>query len=306
MTLEPPPTPRAEWSGPFRRPLGDCELTVVTDRTYRLDGGAFFGVVPKTLWNRQAPCDERNLIRCGLNSLIVRRERETVLIETGAGNKLNERQMLHWGVDPRRDYLERLSAAGCAPDAVDMVINTHLHYDHCGWNTVRRGDGRAVAAFPRARYYVQRAEWEHAREQHERDRVSYLTDNYDPLVETGQMTLLAGDRELSPGIRVMVLPGHTRGMQAVVIRSAGHTACYISDLMPTRWHLKPSWVMGFDLFPLETIDNKHRVLEQALREDWLFVFTHDPVCPWARVERDGDGQLRWRAEDGGEAQAGRE
>ncbi|MHB8736215.1 MAG: MBL fold metallo-hydrolase, partial [Terriglobales bacterium] len=259
-------------------------LTVVTDRTYTLDGGAFFGVVPKTLWNRETPCDERNLVRTGMNSLIVRTGDQTVLIETGCGNKLNDVQMQHFGVDPRRDYLDRLSAAGIAPESVDIVINTHLHYDHCGWNTVRRGDGGIVPSFPRARYYVQRTEWERAREQHERDRVSYLSENYDPLVEAGRMTLLEGDRELLPGIAVEVLPGHTRGMQAVLVRSKGETACYISDLMPTHWHLKPTWVMAFDLFPLETIANKQRLLERAVREHWLLVFTHDPEIPWAHVE----------------------
>ncbi|HET9784039.1 MAG TPA: MBL fold metallo-hydrolase, partial [Terriglobales bacterium] len=150
-------------------------------------------------------------------------------------------------------------------------------------------DGAIVPAFPNARYYVQRQEWEHAREQHERDRVSYLSENYDPLVSSGQMTLLEGEGELLPGLTVLPLAGHTRGMQAVVVRSGGETACYISDLLPTHWHLKPSWVMGFDLFPLETIDNKHRILERVVREHWLLVFTHDPEYAWGYVEeRDGE------------------
>jgi len=285
--------PATEWTGPFRRPLGGIELTVITDRSYLLDGGAFFGVVPKPMWNRVAACDERNRVRSGLNSLLLRLEGKLVLVETGCGNKLNEKQMRFGGVDPRRDYLERLQAAGFAPSSVDMVINTHLHYDHCGWNTLRLPDGsangRIVPAFPNAHYYVQRQEWEHAREQHERDRVSYLSENYDPLVASGQMTLLEGERELAPGVSVLPLAGHTRGMQAVVVRSGGETACYISDLLPTHWHLKPSWVMGFDLFPLETIDNKHRILAQAVREHWLLVFTHDPETPWGYVDQhDGE------------------
>jgi glyoxylase-like metal-dependent hydrolase (beta-lactamase superfamily II) len=275
----------SEWTGPFRRRLGDLELTVVTDRTYHLDGGAFFGVVPKVMWSKRAPSDDANRIRCGLNSLVIRNGRETVLVETGCGDKLDEKQMSNWGVDPRRDYLDRLAAAGIAPDTVDVVVNTHLHYDHCGWNTVRDAAGRVRAAFPRARYHVQRQEWEHAREQHERDRVSYLSPNYDPLVESGQMELLQGDRTLTAEVAVRVLPGHTRGMQAVVISSRGETACYISDLMPTHWHLNPTWVMAFDLYPLETIDNKRRILESIVREHWLLVFTHDPETPWGYVER---------------------
>lgn len=283
-----------EWTGPFRRRLGTTELTVITDRTYLLDGGAMFGVVPKPLWSRYAPADPLNRVRTGLNSLLLRCAGKLVLIETGCGDKLDDKQIRNAGLDPRRDYLERLRAAGFPPDKVDIVINSHLHYDHCGWNTRRDPAGNVVATFPNAQYYVQRAEWEHARQQHERDRVSYLTDNYDPLVASGQMTLLDGDHALLPGLDLVCLPGHTRGMQAVVIRSAGETACYISDIMPTHWHLKPSWVMAFDLFPLESIDNKHRILEQAVRERWLLVFTHDPELPWGYVELRG-GQYTFLA-----------
>jgi len=278
----------AEWTGPFHHRLGEIDLTVITDRTYFLDGGACFGVVPKTMWNRDTPADELNRVRAGLNSLLLRHRGKLILIETGCGNKLSPKQMRNGGVDERRDYLERLRAAGFAPESVDLVINSHLHYDHCGWNTVRGADGAIQPAFPGAQYYAQRLEWEHAREQHERDRVSYLTDHCDPLVASGQMTLLDGDGELLPGVSVERLSGHTRGLQVVVIRSQGETACYISDLMPTHWHLKPSWVMGFDLYPLESIDNKHRLLERAVRERWLLVFTHDSIHPWGRAElRDG-------------------
>ncbi len=278
-----------DWTGPLRRRLGDFELTFITDRTYTLDGGALFGVVPKVLWSRHVPCDERNLVRCGLNSLAIRTREQLVLVETGCGNKLPQKQLELWGIDPRRDFPQRLASAGLAPETFDLVINTHLHYDHCGWNTVRREDGSIAATFPKARYFVQRTEWEHAREQHVRDRVSYLTENYDPLVESGQMQLLEGDRELAPGVSVRVLPGHTRGLQAVLVRSRGETACYISDLMPTAWHIKPTWVMGFDLFPLECIDNKERILEEAVRENWLLVFTHDPRQAWGYVKRGAKG-----------------
>ncbi|MGH9487528.1 MAG: MBL fold metallo-hydrolase [Terriglobales bacterium] len=276
-----------EWTGPFRRRCGEIELTVISDRIYHLDGGAMFGVVPKSMWNRDTPCDERNRVRVGLNSLLFRHRGELVLVETGCGNKLSPKQMGYGGVDARRDYLERQRQAGFAPEEVTLVINSHLHYDHCGWNTLRGPDGSLAATFPNARYYVQRREWEHAREQHERDRVSYLAENYDPLVASGQMTLLEGERELLPGVSVLPLAGHTRGLQAIVVRSGAETACYISDLMPTHWHLKPSWVMAFDLFPLETIDNKHRILDQAVREHWLLVFTHDPEHAWGYVELRG-------------------
>lgn len=287
---------------PLRRlALGNLELLSISDRGYEMDGGAFFNVVPKTMWNVPAIADDRNRIWCGLNSLMVRGAGTAVLIETGCGGKLNEKQMLNWGVDPRRDFLERLGAAGVAPESVGVVINTHLHYDHCGWNTVLGRDGRVVAAFPQARYYTQREELEHARARHPRDRVSFLADNYEPLLESGQMEVLdtqpGQEYEIGPGISVLRIPGHTRGMQAVVIRSGGETACYISDLLPTRWHLKPTWILGFDLFPLETVSNKQTFLERAVRENWLVAFTHDPDWSWARVER-RDGKFVWRPEPG--------
>lgn len=284
--------------------FGNLELLSISDRGYEVDGGAFFNVVPKSMWNVPPIADERNRIWCGLNSLVIRgagRGDQTVLVETGCGGKLTEKQMLNWGVDPRRDYLERLAAAGVAPDRVSRVINTHLHYDHTGWNTVRASDGRVVAAFPRARYCIQREELEHARARHPRDSVSFLAENYEPLLESGQMEILdtppGQELEIEPGISLLRIPGHTRGMQAVVIRSGGQTACYISDLLPTRWHLKPTWILSFDLFPLETVSNKQDFLERAVRENWLVAFTHDPDWAWARVERQA-GKFAWRPEPG--------
>jgi len=186
--------------------------------------------------------------------------------------------------------LDNLSAAGIAPDDIDIVINTHLHFDHCGWNTVRQGD-KIVPTFPRAKYYVQRGEWEHGHKQLERDAVSYISQNYDPLVDSGQMQLLDGDREIVPGLSVQVFPGHTRNMQAVVVQSGGKTACYISDLMPTTAHLDLTWVMAYDVYPLDTIQSKKQYYERALPERWLTTFTHDDAVPWAYLEREG-GKLR--------------
>jgi glyoxylase-like metal-dependent hydrolase (beta-lactamase superfamily II) len=273
---------------PPRLTLGDFELTVLSDGSYYADGGAFFGVVPKTLWERKWPADEQNRIRPALNSLLVRTGEHTVLIETGAGNKLGEKLQRIYEHQPR--LMESLAAAGVAPDDIDIVINTHLHFDHCGWNTVLR-DGQPVATFPRATYYVQQGELERAHEQHERDRVSYIGPNYDPLVASGQMGLLCGDHEIVPGIAVRVLPGHTRHMQAVMVESGGRRACYISDLIPTTHHLKPTWVLGYDLYPLETIANKRRIYAEAIAERWLMVFTHDPATPWAYLEADDAGGI---------------
>ena len=264
--------------------LGDFELTAVSDGTYVADGGAFFGVVPKVLWQRKVQADEMNRIAVSCNSVLVRTGSQTVLIETGIGNKLAEKTKSFFL--PQEKLLESLHSAGVAPEDIDVVINSHLHFDHCGWNTVYR-NGAAVATFPKAKYYAPKGEWEHGALQLERDRVSYISDNYDPLIRSGQMVLLEGNQEILPGISVAVFPGHTRNMWAVFIRSGGKTACYISDLLPTSWHLEPTWVMAYDLYPLETIENRKKYYAQAIPEQWLTLFTHDPKVPWAHIREEG-------------------
>ena len=271
-----------------RLTIGDFELTAISDGTYHLDGGAFFGVVPKVMWERRVKADEKNLVPSGLNSVLVRTGDKTVLIETGLGNKLPGRLVKIYGQPA--ELLDNLSAAGVSPGDIDIVINTHLHFDHCGWNTVRQRD-QIVATFPNARYYVQEGEWQHARRQYERDAISYISDNYDPLITNGQMQLLHGDQEIVPGISVQVFPGHTQNMQAVIIKSGGQTACYISDLIPTTAHIDLTWVMAFDLFPLQTIESRKRYYAQATPEKWLTIFTHDPNVPWAYVEKAEMGRL---------------
>ena len=275
-------------TGPRTLTLGDFELSVFSDGTYFLDGGAFFGVVPKVLWEKKMKPDERNRVPVGLNSLLIRDGKHTVLVETGIGNKLDPRMAKIFA--PQAKLLENLAAAKVAPEDIDVVINTHLHFDHCGWNTVRQGE-HVVPTFPKAQYYVQEGEWRHGSQQHERDRVSYLSENYDPLIQAGKMHLLQGDQELLPGISVKVYPGHTRHMQAVMVKSQGKRACYVSDLIPTTAHLDLTWVMAFDLFPLETIESRKRVYEYALPEKWLMVFTHDPVTPWAYLESPEPGKV---------------
>ena len=272
--------------------LGDFELIAVSDGTYHLDGGVFFGVVPKIMWERKMHADEKNRVPTGLNSVVVRTGEHTVLIETGIGNKLSEKMVQIYGQPAK--LLDDLSAAGISPEDIDIVINTHLHFDHCGWNTVEKGE-KVVPTFPKATYYVQRGEWEHARKQHERDRISYLSPNYDPLVESGQMRLLQGDQEIVPGISVRVFPGHTRDMQGVIVQSQSKTACYISDLIPTTAHLDLAWGTGFDLFPLETIDNRKLYYAQAVSENWLTIFTHEAGIPWAYLEKNEKGKISPKA-----------
>jgi glyoxylase-like metal-dependent hydrolase (beta-lactamase superfamily II) len=264
--------------------LGDFELSAISDGTYVADGGAFFGVVPKLLWQRKVKADHENRITVSCNSVLVRTGKQTVLIEAGIGNKLAEKTRSFFL--PQEKLLDSLHQAGAAPEDIDVVINSHLHFDHCGWNTVYR-NGTAVATFPRAKYYAPKGEWEHGSRQLDRDRVSYISDNYDPLIRSGQMTLLEGDHEILPGVSVAVYPGHTRSMWAVFLRSGGKTACYISDLIPTTWHLDPTWVMAYDLFPLESIENRKKYYAQSIPGQWLTMFTHDPNVPWAYIRAEG-------------------
>ena len=300
-----------------RLTLGDFELSVFSDGTYPLDGGAFFGVVPKVMWSRKVAADDKNYVTAGLNSLLVRTGKKTVLVETGMGNKLSDRMIKFYGQPAK--LLENLNTSGVSPEDVDIVINSHLHFDHCGWNTVRDKNGKIVPTFPRAKYYAPEGEWQYARRPSERDVISYLPENYDPLVESGQMTLLKGGEEIIPGISVKTFPGHTAHMQAVIIRGdvgkgttsvvpstpqAGRasapegtdsttpkTACYISDLIPTTAHIDLTWGMAFDLYPLQTIESKKQYYARSLPEKWLTVFTHDPKMPWAYVEKDEAGKM---------------
>jgi glyoxylase-like metal-dependent hydrolase (beta-lactamase superfamily II) len=266
--------------------LGDFELTVCTDGTYLLDGGAMFGVVPKTLWQRRMAADEANRILLGLNSVVVRTGKQTVVIETGIGNKQPAKMR---AIHENQELLPAsLAAAGVSPEEVDVVINTHLHFDHCGWNTTLEADGTVRPTFPNARYFAHRGEVEHGHLQLERDAVSYLSPNYDPLVASGQMTLLEdaavrAGAEICPGISVELFPGHTEHMMGVHIESAGQRACYIGDLLPTSAHLDTTWVMGYDLNPLECIAQRKRFYQRAIPEDLLVLFTHDHHVPMARV-----------------------
>jgi len=271
-----------------RMNLADFELTAVSDGLYRLDGGAFFGIIPKSMWSKKVQADENNLVPVGLNSIVVQTGKQTVLIETGIGNKLSEKMQMIYGQPAK--LLENLSAAGVSPEEIDIVINSHLHFDHCGWNTFRQ-DGKVVATFPKAKYYAPEGEWRHGHKPLERDAISYIGENYDPLVESGQMKLLRGDQEIVPGVSVKVFPGHTETMQAIILQSGGKTACYISDLIPTTAHLDLTWGMAFDLFPVQTIESKKKYYAQAIPEKWLTMFTHDAQVAWGYVEKDERGKM---------------
>ncbi len=268
--------------------FGEMELSILTDGSYLLDGGAMFGVVPKPLWEKRAPANEKNQIVLGTNTVLVRTEKHTVVIETGIGNKLPEKMR---GIyDAKQLLMQSFQAAGIRPEDVDIVINTHLHFDHCGWNTTRMPDGSIVPTFPNARYFVHRGEVEHGHLQLERDAVSYISDNYDPLIANGQMTMLDRDTDIVPGVSVEVFPGHTAQMMAVMLDSGGKRACYISDLIPTSAHLDVTWVMGYDLDPLTCIEQRKRFLGRAIPERWLVLFTHDHYHPMGYVQWGAKGK----------------
>ncbi|HEY0786961.1 MAG TPA: MBL fold metallo-hydrolase [Acidobacteriaceae bacterium] len=277
--------------------LGELELTVLSDGPCRFDGGAIFGVVPRTLWSRRLVPDAENRVQLGLNTLVVRTPRHTVVIETGLGNKMADKTRAIYSAQGQ--LLQAFAAASIAPESVDLVLNTHLHWDHCGWNTRRDEAGTLVPTFPAARYLVQRGEVEHGRLQLDRDAVSYLAENYEPLLRTGQMEMLetpAGAvEEIVPGVAVELFPGHTRQLMVVHLAAQGRRACYVSDLVPTAAHLDPTWVMSYDLDPLRTIEERKRFYAQAIPEEWLVVFPHDHAQPLGVIEPGERGRPVLRA-----------
>jgi glyoxylase-like metal-dependent hydrolase (beta-lactamase superfamily II) len=267
--------------------LGSFEIEAVSDGTVAFDGGAMFGVVPRVVWERQFQPDERNRIRIGLNCFLIRTGQKNVLVDTGIGQKWDARSRDRYGIAHETDLLTELKARGLAPEDIDVVINTHLHFDHAGTNTIER-DGRVVAAFPRARYIVQRGELEHALEPHDRDRASYIAADFAPLAEANQFDLFDGDAEVVPGVQVIKVAGHNRDLQCVRVDSEGETAFLFADLIPTTAHIQPAWVMGYDLYPTESVDQKKRLLPQAINHNWLCGFYHDPRIALGRLsERDG-------------------
>ncbi len=253
----------------------------------RLDGGAMFGVVPKPLWEKRIPADERNRIPLAMRCLLVETGDALVLIDTGVGNKETEKFRTIYGIEnegaPTR-LEDAIRAAGWSPEDVEVVVNTHLHFDHAGGNTFLDGEGRIRLSFPRARYVVQRGELEFARSRNERIRASYLPHNFEPVVEAGRFELVEGEREVVPGIRLVPAPGHTPHHQSVLVESEGERACFLADLVPTSAHLPLPWIMAYDVEPLVTLETKRELLERAKREGWLLVFEHDPVVAWGRLD----------------------
>lgn len=259
----------------------------------RLDGGAMFGVVPKPLWERRIEADDRNRIPLAMRCLYVEAEDTRILVDTGVGDKEGEKFRGIYGIEndgkPTRLH-DSLRELDVAPEDIDMVVNTHLHFDHAGGNTVLDEAGEASPAFPNARYVVRRGEWEFAHRENERIQASYLQYNFDPLEEAGVLELVDEDREVAPGVRLVRTPGHTPHHQSILLGEGEDLLFYLADLVPTTAHVSLPWIMGFDVEPLETLETKREMLNRAGREGWVLLFEHDPEVAygWAKPV-DGDG-----------------
>ncbi len=271
--------------------IGQIEIHLVADTRVWLDPGGAFGVTPRVLWERVMPADARGLVPMDLTCLLVRAGGKTLLVETGLGDKLSAKELGHWGIGAPGALLERLAALGVSPGDVDIVIDTHLHPDHCGGNTAARS-GAVCPTFPNAEYWVQRLEYADACYPNERTRSVYLPENFKPLEATGQLRLLNGDAPVAPGVSCAVARGHTRAMQVVVFESGGEYGLFTADMAPYAVNLERlAWVAAYDVEPLESIETKRRWQRWALDHDALLLFGHEPHRPAGRLRQREDGKL---------------
>ncbi len=268
--------------------LGSFKIHGVRDGFFWLDGGSMFGVVPKVLWQRIYPADGDNRIRLGLNSILIDTGKERLLIDTGIGPDLKRRLREFYSVEREPGLPEALEPIGYSAGDIDYVINTHLHFDHCGGNTYRSESGDFVPTFPKAAYVIQKCEWENGLNPSSRDKPSYFDTYFLPLQEHGQLRLVEGDSEIVPGVEVVMATGHTSGHQCVKVHSQGRILCFLGDMVPTSGHVGLPYIMSYDLFPQETMENKLRFFEQAMAEDWIVAYNHDPDRFFGRIaQKDG-------------------
>jgi len=261
--------------GPARTTLGSLELVSLSDGFFALDGGAMFGVVPRTLWERRLPPDDRHRIPLGMRPLVVRGD-QTVLIDAGCGDKIDAKCAAIYGLDRQYHLAHALADAGLTVEDIDIVVASHLHFDHVGGFTERRADGTLAPRFPRARYIAHAGEWHDATHPHERNRASYLGENFLPLMDAGVLTLVADGAEIVPGVRYRRSGGHTAHHQVVTIESGGRTAVFAADMYPTSVHVPDPWVMGYDLYPVDTLAFKRAFAREAVDGEYLVFFEHDP------------------------------
>lgn len=271
-----------------RHPLGDLELVTLSDGFFHLDGGAMFGTVPRTMWQKRLPPDDANRIPLGMRPLIVRGE-QTLLIDAGCGDKMDAKNSAIYGLDRRYHLDHSLAEAGLTADDIDIVLASHLHFDHVGGFTARAKDGAIVPRFPRARYVAHRGEWHDATHPHERNRASYLQENFVPLQDAGVLTLVDDGAEIMPGVRFRHSGGHTPHHQVVMIESGGRTAVYTADMYPTTSHIPDPWIMGYDLHPMDTLTFKRAFATEAVAKEYLLFFEHEPSLA-AGYLREQDGK----------------
>jgi len=274
--------------------LGDYRIEIVPDTEFRLDGGAMFGIVPRVLWERVCPPDELNRVRLNMNCLFIETPDERILVETGIGEKWSDKESKMYGIYRQKPFADSLfEITGSRPEDISIVINTHLHFDHAGGNTILDAEGKAVPQFPNARYFVSGHELEHARSPHERDRASYKPENWQPLVDSGQIELKPNSYEAVDGLFVEQVRGHSETMQTVRLTRGDKTLFGFYDMIPTRHHLPPAWIMSYDLFPTETLEFKKDILPRAAAENWLCLFYHDVDVPLAMIcSREGKFEAR--------------
>mgnify|MGYP001772881880 CR=1 FL=1 len=268
--------------------IGNVEVYIVSDGTFRMDGGAVFGLVPKVLWEKIITPDELNRVPMSLNCLLIISEGKRILVDTGMGDKLSPKEREIFSLYGEKRLIKSLGELGFSPEDIDIVINTHLHSDHCGGNTVDV-DGQIMPAFPRAEYWIQRLEWADAAFPNERTRATYLAPNFIPLWEQGRVRLLYGDTRVTSEVRCIVTRGHTRAHQSVLIESRGEKALYLGDLAPWAVNIERlAWIPAFDVEPLETIETRRRIQGWAVEENAILFFEHDPFFPAGRlVEENG-------------------
>lgn len=276
------------------RKVGGLTIHAIQAGGQRLDGGAMFGVVPKPLWERRIPADERNRIQLGMRVVLIEHPSGLVLIDTGAGNKEDRKFKDIYGVENegasgRTSLEDGLSQLGVSTNDISIVINTHLHFDHAGGNTYVDDAGELKVTFPKARYIVKRGEYEYATHPNERTAASYFERNFMPVVKDSKFEFVVPENEIVKGVRVVPTPGHTPFHQSVLIESEGERAFYLADMLPTSAHIPLPWIMGYDVEPLVTLETKRRILRQAEDENWLLIFEHDATVPWGRIEHDGKG-----------------
>lgn len=271
--------------------VGRYQVFGFREGTFAIDGGAMFGVVPKIIWQKLYAADPSNRISLGLNSLLIDTGKTRVLIETGAGANLPPVLVRNYAIHREPGMDTALESLGALREDIDYVINTHLHFDHCGGNTRRISGGSFEPAFPRARYVVQRTELENARRPVSRDKPSYLEQTFACLEARGRIQTVEGETEIVPGIRVLPTPGHTAGHQCVLIQSQGESLLFLGDLVPTFGHLGLSYIMSFDLLPMDTYETKRRMLDSAVDSKWIVSTSHDPKTFFGRVFKK-DGRYR--------------